>query len=395
MTHLLTKGISRHLREVLFLLAIALILGLLWYTQSLVRQLRREARDILEFYASFYQRAATDASDEELNFIFEQIIQRTNFPIVVTDNRGEPSAWKGIDVDPNDRSPQAISRVRQIVRHMAKEIDPIPLRYEDYVIGHLYYGDSKLITQLVRLPYIEIGLVSLFLFVAFLGYSSIKRSEQQLIWVGLSRETAHQLGTPISSLLGWLELLRTADGIDRVQEIAQEMAQDLARLGKVASRFSQIGSRADLKEQEVEPILRDVATYFRRRIPQMGKTVVIREEYHPVPKVPLNRELFEWVIENLVKNGLEALEKDPGIITLRLCPAETKGWTLQIDVTDNGRGMDARERKRIFQPGYSTKRRGWGLGLSLAKRIVEEYHHGRLFVRWSQPGEGTTMRVLL
>jgi|YelNatPaOPRAMG01_1025707.scaffolds.fasta_scaffold00009_50 signal transduction histidine kinase len=387
--------ISRHLREILFLLAVALIFGLLWYTQNLVRQLRLEARSILEFYASFYQRAATEADDEELNFIFEQIIQRTNFPIVVTDNRGEPSAWKGIDVDPNDRSPEALAKVKRIVRQMAKEMEPIPLRYEDYVIGRLYYGDSRLITELVRLPYIEIGLVGLFLFVAFVGYSSLKRSEQQLIWVGLSRETAHQLGTPISSLLGWIELLRTAESSEKVGEIVAEMAHDLSRLEKVAARFSQIGSRADLKEQDVQAVLHDVAEYFRRRIPHMGKQITIEEDYHPVPKVAINRELFEWVIENLVKNGLEALDKDPGKIILRLRPAETRGRTVQIDVIDNGRGMDAKERRRVFQPGYSTKRRGWGLGLSLSKRIVEEYHHGQLFVRQSQPGVGTTMRILL
>ncbi len=395
MLSVIARRISRHFRGILFLLAIGLIAGLMWYTQSLVAQLRKEARDILEFYASFYQRAATEADDEELNFIFEQIIQRTNFPIVVTDNRGEPSAWKGIDVDPNDRSPEALARVRAIVKQMAKEIEPIPLRYENYVIGKLYYGDSKLITQLVWLPYIEIGLVALFLLVAFLGYSSIKRSEQQLIWVGLSRETAHQLGTPISSLLGWLELLRSARSLEEVRRIADDMAQDLNRLQKVAARFSQIGSREDLKEHDLRQVLADVVAYFRRRIPQMGKRVEIREDYGEAPKAPVNRELFEWVVENLIKNALEALDKEEGVITIRLRAASARGRLVEIDVVDNGRGLDARERRRIFRPGYSTKKRGWGLGLSLAKRIVEEYHRGRLFVAESRPGKGTTMRIVL
>ena len=386
---------SSHFRGILFLLAIAFILALLWYTQSLVTQLRQEARDILEFYASFYERAASEADDAELNFIFEQIIQRTNFPIVVTDYRGVPGAWKGIGVDPNDRSPEAIEEVRRIVRQMAKEIEPITLRYENYEVGRLYYGDSKLITRLVWLPYIEIGLVSLFLLVAFLGYSSIKKSEQQLIWVGLSRETAHQLGTPISSLMGWVELLRGVDDGAKVREIAAEMSQDLGRLEKVAARFSQIGAKSDLKEQDVSGILREVASYIRRRLPQMGKKVAIEEEYADVPMVAVNRELFEWVVENLVKNALEAIDKPEGVIRIVLSPAQERGRTVCIDIIDNGRGLDSSERRRIFKPGYSTKKRGWGLGLSLAKRIVEEYHGGRLYVKDSHPGRGTTMRIVL
>ncbi len=386
---------SAHFKAILFVLALVLTLALLWHTQRLVSQLRQESRDILLFYASFYERAAEAADNEELNFIFDQIIRRTNFPIVVTDNKGEPSAWKGIPVDPNDRSPEAIAKVRKIVQQMAREIEPITLKYQNYEIGKLYYGDSKLITQLVRLPYIEIGVVALFLLIGFLGFSSIKKAEQQLIWVGLSRETAHQLGTPISSLMGWVELLQSSGSLEKVRSISAEMAQDVQRLEKVAARFSQIGARPDLKEQDVPAILRDVASYYRRRLPQMGKTVVIEEQYEQVPRVPVNRELFEWVVENLVKNALEAIDKEDGRIVLRATAVHEKRWTVAVDVIDNGRGMDARERRKIFRPGFTTKKRGWGLGLSLAKRIVEEYHGGRLFVKESRPGEGTTMRILL
>jgi len=231
--------------------------------------------------------------------------------------------------------------------------------------------------------------------IGFLGFSSIKKAEQQLIWVGLSRETAHQLGTPISSLMGWVELLQSSESLEKVRSISAEMAQDVQRLEKVAARFSQIGARPDLKEQDVPAILRDVARYYRRRLPQMGKTVVIEEEYEQVPRVPVNRELFEWVVENLVKNALEAIDKEDGRIVLRVTAVHERRFTVAVDVIDNGRGMDARERRKIFRPGFTTKKRGWGLGLSLAKRIVEEYHGGRLFVKESRPGEGTTMRILL
>jgi signal transduction histidine kinase len=239
----------------------------------------------------------------------------------------------------------------------------------------------------------------MFILIGFWGFNSIRRNEQRLIWVGMAKETAHQLGTPISSLLGWIELLRARaeDNNGDVGTLA-EMQRDVERLGKVASRFSQIGSQADLKEQELAPILEEVIKYFRRRLPQMGKEVnleIINAHPDEIRPIALNRDLFEWVLENLIKNSLDAIEKPKGEIILELKPATSSRHRVMLDIRDNGRGVEPAIRKDIFRPGFSTKKRGWGLGLSLAKRIVEDYHHGRLFLKETRVGDGSTMRIIL
>lgn len=378
----------------LFILAIAMIILLLFYSQRVVNALRAESREILEFYARLYASAASDESSSNLNFIFDQIILRTNYPIVLTDPEGTPTAWQGIQIDPDDRSPEAIEEVQQVVRVMKKEAVPIPLKYEEFLLGYLYYGDSKLIKQLQMLPYIGISVVGLFILVGFLGFRSIQRSEQQFIWVGLSKETAHQIGTPLSSIMGWLELLKTKQHDPDTEQTLHEMEKDVERLNKITARFSQIGSKADLKEIKVNGVISEVVKYFRRRLPQWGKKVNIVEHYTIKPKIPLNKELFEWVIENLVKNSLDAIEKDQGEIRIDLGEHKNGRHKIYIDITDNGRGMDVSKRD-VFKPGFSTKKRGWGLGLSLAKRIVEDYHGGKLLVKETKAGQGTTMRIIL
>jgi len=387
--------LSGRFKGFLFITAIAFIFALLIYTQKLVNGLRTEARGILLFYAQFYERAASGTDDAALNFIFDQIIKRTDFPIILSDTEGEPTSWKGIDIPPEDASEQAKAKVRSMMATMKKEIDPIRLKYEEQTLGYLYYGDSKLIRQLQWLPYVEIGLAGLFLLVAIFGFNSIRRSEQQFIWVGMAKETAHQLGTPISSLLGWVELLRSRENHVEAAGTLAEMQRDLERLSKVASRFSQIGSRSALKEQELLPVVNDVVHYFQRRLPQMGKEVRIEVNPGVSPTLAINRDLFEWVLENLIKNALDAIEKPLGLITIEIQQPPMKRCRAMIDVRDNGRGIEPAVRKQIFKPGFSTKKRGWGLGLSLSRRIIEDYHHGKLLLKDSRPGEGTTMRILL
>ncbi len=387
---------SGRFKGFLFLSAVALIFVLLFYTKNIVEDLRDESRSIIEFYANLYARAASTESDADLSFIFDEIIRRTNFPIIYADKERTPVSWKGIAIPPNDRRPESLAKVKKIMARMEKITKPIPIRYKDMVLGYLYYGDSATITKLIWFPYIELGVLALFLFIAFVGYGTMKRSEQRLIWVGMAKETAHQLGTPLSSLMGWLELLeaRTEDRGD-VKEILTEMNQDVKRLQKVATRFSQIGSRSDLEERDVNEILKNVVAYFRRRLPQLGKRVDIVESLGEVPPIPVNADLLEWVLENLLKNALDAIDKDKGIITISTGVHESKRNRIVIDITDNGKGIRYGDRKNVFKPGFSTKKRGWGLGLNLARRIVEEYHKGRLFIKDTHPGEGTTFRVEL
>ncbi len=386
---------ARSFKSVLFVLAVVFILVLLLYTQHLVGLLRKEARQILEFYASFYVRAASEANDTELNFIFEEIIKRTDFPMIMTDVEGNPTGWKGIGIDPGDFSEPTLARVRKLVHTMAKEADPIPLKYNDIPLGYLYYGDSRSIQQLRWLPYVEILVVGLYIVIGFFGFNSIRRSEQQFIWIGMAKETAHQLGTPISSLMGWIELLRQRARDPDAVRIVEEIQHDVVRLNKVAQRFSRIGSRPELVPTDLDQLLGEVLSYFERRLPQMGKRVEIRYDNRLQEPVPLNLELFEWVLENLIKNALDAIGGEGGSIRVIAQPAVEKKYHVAIDVIDTGKGISPQDRKNIFRPGFSTKKRGWGLGLSLSRRIIEEYHHGRLLLKETAPGKGTCMRILL
>ncbi|HEX9970832.1 MAG TPA: HAMP domain-containing sensor histidine kinase [bacterium] len=385
----------------LFSFAIILILLMLYYSQTIVHDLRAQSRSILEFYARIQSRATAENDTKILNFLFEQIIQRTDFPIINTDKNKNPIYWINLPIDSENPSPEAIEKVKRIVNNLGKEIEPIPIIYRDEKSGEilleqfLFYGDSNLITRLIWLPYIEIGVISLFIIIAFLGFHSIKRSEEQSIWVGLAKETAHQLGTPISSLMGWLELIKSDAPSSHINKILSDMDNDIKRLNKVATRFSQIGSQADLRKYDIIPILRDIISYFRRRLPHMGKKIKIIEQFDKVPKVNLNRDLFEWVIENLIKNSLDAIEKENGIIEIAVGLVDGRTSNVYIDIKDNGKGVSVQNRRLIFRPGYSTKKRGWGLGLNLARRIIEDYHKGKLFVKDTKVGEGTTMRITL
>lgn len=386
---------SGHFKSFLFVIAIAIIGYLLYYTQNMVQILRGEARQIMEFYAQFYARAADDATGAELNFIFEEIIKRTDFPIVLSSAEGEPIGWKGTEYDPTDFSEKNLANVRKLMNAMKREIDPIPIKYGDIVLAELYYGDSKSIRRLQWLPFVEIFIVSLFIMVGFFGFNSIRRSEQQFIWVGMAKETAHQLGTPISSLMGWTEVLKHRNLGGEHETIISDMQQDISRLDKVAKRFSKIGSKSDLKERDFDEMLPGVLNYFERRLPQMGKKVQLKYENRFKKCVPFNPDLMEWVFENLIKNALDAIESVHGEITIIAADSDSRKYRVMIDVVDNGKGMDAQTKKIIFRPGFSTKKRGWGLGLSLARRIVEEYHHGKLMVKETQPGKGSTLRIYL
>jgi signal transduction histidine kinase len=237
--------------------------------------------------------------------------------------------------------------------------------------------------------------LGLLVLTAFLGFNSIKQSEQRFIWVGMAKETAHQLGTPISSLLGWLEIMKSNHS-DRtkIEPLIEDFESDIRRLEKVAARFSQIGSMASLKTQDIHVILKDTIAYFERRLPQSGKEIKIVESFGRIPPIPLNRDLFEWAIENLIKNAIDAVKHKPGIIEIKTGSLPDNGKTF-IDIMDNGIGINGKRRRDVFKAGYSTKKRGWGLGLNFTKRIVEDYHGGKLYIKDSHPSRGTTMRIVI
>ena len=389
---------SRYLggiKGLFFLIAMGLALALHFYTQEIVKQLRQESRSQIQLYARILSRVAEseDSEDMNLSFIFEEVIQQINFPMIITDRNQNPINWKSIGIDPEDRSELSLKKVKRLVARMDKEIVPVEIKYQNQVLNYLYYGDSLLIQQLRWLPTIEITVIGLFVLMGFMGYANIKKSEQRYIWVGMAKETAHQLGTPISSLMGWIEVMQTSRQVKK-DRILNDMQSDVQRLRQVSHRFSQIGSKPVLKSTEVIPVIRNVIAYIRRRAPQLGRPVTITENLDSVPPLPLSDDIFQWALENIMKNALDAMDKNTGVIAVHL-GYDAEHEIIFIDVEDNGRGISEKDMKRVFKPGYSTKKRGWGLGLSLAKRIIEEYHNGKLYVKESRVGEGTVMRVEL
>ncbi len=342
----------------------------------------------------------------ELSFIMDDILVPNAFdiPAIVTDSRtGEPLSWRNIDapaslrgIGSND-SLRYVERLNALVDRMDRTYAAVPIeitfpgltgvRLEQQV----HYGESPLVSELRWYPYVQFAFVGLFILVGYLGFSYVRRSEQSSLWVGMAKEAAHQLGTPISSLMGWLEILRADDlDLNRRLEAVEEIDKDVERLTRVASRFSDIGSMPRLSVQSVESVVSNTVDYIRRRLPSHGSQVVLESKVDPSLRAPVNVELFEWVIENLLKNSLDAIEGGSGRISLT---ASRDGDRIQIDVSDTGKGIDRREWKNVFRPGYSTKKRGWGLGLSLAKRIVEDYHGGTLTLVQSRPGHGSTFRI--
>ncbi|GIV58422.1 MAG: two-component sensor histidine kinase [Rhodothermaceae bacterium] len=340
----------------------------------------------------------------ELSFITDAILVPNTFdiPAIVVDAQtGRPVNWRNLPDVPDtltvrtaEDSLRLEARLQDHLRRMAEAFDPIPIQIdygEQRLEQLLYFDESNLIKQLRIFPYIQLLFVGLFILVGYLGFSYVRRSEQSSLWVGMAKEAAHQLGTPISSLMGWVEVLRLPDlPPEQARAAVDEIERDVERLRRVTSRFSDIGSLPKLEPMGVAPIVRRTADYIRRRIPQRGKHVELTVEMPDDLTAPLNPELFEWVVENLLKNALDAIETDTGRI-------EVVGWRengrVLIEVRDTGKGIDRRQWKNVFRPGYSTKKRGWGLGLSLAKRIVEDYHGGTLTLVQSRPGQGTTFRI--
>ena len=323
---------------------------------------------------------------------------------VVADADGQFRAWvgAGLPLASDDPSEAVQEQLRVFVDSSASQRPPLAFRIpaEHYI----HYGDTSLVGRISLAPFVQIGVLFLFLLVGYIGYRNIKRSQQRSLWVGMAKETAHQLGTPLSSLSGWLELLRgevaTAprpgrdERWERVDQMIGEIQQDMRRLDQIASRFSQIGSVPELEEKDVAVVLEETIEYFRRRVPQFGRQEIELECLGELPRVPINAELMSWAFENLCKNAIDAMDGQTGSLCIRM-ELLPEGRAVQIAFQDDGRGIEPEHVKRIFEPGFSTKKRGWGLGLVFVKRIVEEYHKGKISLVQSAPGAGTTFEVVL
>jgi len=391
------------------------------FTYQMVNALSREVATTSRVLARFCAQASFPAAeDPALRKILREMIDGIDFPIVITDNNRLPRAWRGVGiaaalVDTASIDSVAMGlEVAPVVRQRLNEISeranamdrknpPIPMTQTGTGIqlGAVHYGEPPVLERLRWMPTIAgLGLVLLFS-IGLWGLTGIRRAEQRSIWVGMARETAHQLGTPLSSLMGWVELLRShgeaCSGEVRVprpefEETLEEMERDVERLTKVAQRFSHVGSTPQLQLQDITPVVIEAVHYLRRRLPRGEGEVEIRERYGEVPPINLNRELLAWALENVLNNAVSAIDKKPGLIEVAV-DRRKETEAVEVTVTDNGRGMTPTELKRAFEPGYTTKRRGWGLGLAMARRVVQEYHGGHIFVRHSTPGQGTTLVI--
>lgn len=389
---------SLNLKILLLVLALFIAIGTFFYTNSLVERLQKKDKQIVELYASGLQYLINvEDNSSNLTFIFENVIKRIDFPLILTDKDNDvdiqsKTSIRNLVIDTTLPKKEQIQYVKNKIKAMDEINPPIIISYKNSVLGKIHYGDSNLIKQLRFYPYLQIFAATMFILIGYLSFSNIKKREQSNIWVGMAKETAHQLGTPISSLMGWTEILAlNYNNPDKVQDITEEINNDLDRLSKIAQRFSKIGSLPELKDIKLYEIITHIIKYFERRLPQTGKNVSLLIKGNENVTAKLNPELFEWVLENLIKNALDATEAKKGSITFSI---QEKNKKVEIEITDTGKGIDLKRRKDVFRPGYSTKKRGWGLGLSLSKRIIEEYHKGKIFVKSSSP-EGTTFKIIL
>ncbi len=389
---------SINIKAGLLVVAVLIAAGTLVYTQSIVRKLiEREARTAHLYARSLQYLASDQSTSQDYSFIFDDVLGSIDFPMILTDSDNEPyvpyeRTIRNVHVDTMMSVQEQHEYLVKLLKKMDAEYPPIKVTIGERVLSYVHYGESDLVVQLRYVPYVEFGIASLFILIGYIAFSYIKRNEQSNIWVGMARETAHQLGTPLSSLMGWTELMKTGVDEKRRAEIISDIEQDLNRLNKVTMRFSKIGSLPELKNMCVADTIENVFSYFSKRIPQTGKKIslVLTGDRSLLAKV--NPELFEWVLENLIKNALDAIENKEGRIAFNL---SRDNDYVAIDVSDTGKGIDMKFRRDIFRPGYSTKKRGWGLGLSLAKRIIESYHNGQIFLKESKIGKGSTFRIKL
>ena len=361
------------------------------YTQHIVDNIdEREVRQ-LRLQAKILQYATMVGNDQETTFLLDQInenIMQSHIPVIYVDEKGNPQWSRNIDL-PESASPKVRQQIlQQKYAEIKAEHPPIEIDLGG-LKQYIYFSDSSLLVQMKFFPYVQIASILVLGFLAYLVFSAARTAEQNRVWVGLAKETAHQLGTPLSSLMGWVDYMRGEAGISAT--ITDEIEKDVQRLEMITSRFSSIGSVPILKPENVGELVEQFLTYLTRRISTKVKLTVDNQ----LPKrmmTNLNRNLFEWVVENLCKNAVDSMG-GVGALNVRLFTLPKD--EIAIDISDTGKGISRANQRKIFKPGYSTKKRGWGLGLTLAKRIVEEYHGGKLFIKETQADKGTTFRIIL
>ncbi len=378
---------TRKQRWKLLLLAAALFIGVssLWYTNNLVRKLSEQEKKNVELWAEgIRQLSEISIEAGDISFALEVIRSNSTIPMILTDESGQVNSFRNLD-SVKSLNP---AYLKAEIEAMRKQHEPILIKFgKNDEKNFVYYKDSRLLTQLRYYPFFQLAVIALFVFVSYLAFSTSRKAEQNQVWVGMAKETAHQLGTPLSSLMAWVEYLKTQQ---KNTEHLPEIEKDISRLNTITERFSKIGSAPALKKENLIEVLENAIQYIRTRSSSRVSISIDASPNHAC-YAPINVPLFEWVLENLFKNAIDAMEGS-GQISISVTDQQQ---FLYIDITDTGKGIPKSKYKTVFKPGYTSKTRGWGLGLSLSKRIIEEYHNGQIFVRNSELNKGTTFRIVL
>lgn len=378
-------------------LGVSLIISIssIYYTNILVDDLKETEKRFINLFAKSLENTI-NSDDGNINFITQEILfPNKSIPLILTDENGNIYSSKNIDLPSGWTEDHKDAYLRNRIEVMRELYEPLTIEGRDpgtgevYWIQYLYYENSFLLTQLSYYPYVQLSVIAIFGFIAYLAFSSSKTAEQNLVWVGMAKETAHQLGTPLSSLMAWLEHMKM-DPKFKDHPMLGELNKDIDKLEMITERFSNIGSVPVLKQENVTILIQSLANYLRSRLSSKVNININSISNNITAKI--NAPLFEWVIENLCKNAVDAMS---GVGNLDIKIMRGSDYKVFIDISDNGKGIPKSKIKQVFHPGYSTKKRGWGLGLTLVKRIIENYHEGRIFVKSSDLDKGTTFRIVL
>jgi K+-sensing histidine kinase KdpD len=387
---------NKYRYKVLILFAAVLIGGAsLLYTNHLVHILAERERQQIDLYAKTLAFISNPENEdaEGISFLLEQIIseqKNISIPVIIADGEEQVVSYINLAVPEALEAEAKQAMLTESLKRMKKTFDPIPVEIAPGITQYIYYENSFLITQLKIYPVLQLVVISIFVFFSYLAFSYSRKAEQDRVWVGLSKETAHQLGTPLSALMAWVEYFKSNDLFKNEHAVA-ELEKDVERLEMITSRFSNVGSAPALKVEQLDAVIEETLAYLRKRI-SSKVSLTLENHFHQPVQVLLNKALFSWVIENLCKNAVDAIVT-AGSVKIEL--SSTPEGKVVVDIIDTGKGIARNQVHRVFEPGFTTKQRGWGLGLTLVKRIVESYHNGRIFVKNTEIGKGTTFRILL
>ncbi|MES2386582.1 MAG: HAMP domain-containing sensor histidine kinase [Bacteroidota bacterium] len=369
-------------------LALVIAAASIYYTNHLVTELANGERRLIDVSAQAYKHLAISTNDEDLNFLVTITQANNSIPMIQTDDKNNLISYRNITI-PDKLSPEKKQKfIDAAIAEMRTQYEPIVID-SDGLKQYIYYKNSELISQLKYYPLMQLAVISMLGLIAYMAFSNSRRAEQNRVWVGLAKETAHQLGTPLSSLIAWVEYFKADPEFN--QEIVHELEKDIQRLEMITSRFSNIGSVPTLSEENLEEVIGQTISYLEKRV---SNKVQFRVNTHGegLGTAMLNTSLFGWVVENIIKNAVDAMNSI-GRITVDIIPLSHH--RIAVDISDTGKGISKKQIRRVFDPGFTTKKRGWGLGLTLVKRIVENYHSGKIYVRHSEVGKGTTFRIIL